>query len=273
MRYLMSIVVPTKNSEDVLGPTLESIKAQTYTNYELIVVDGHSTDRTREIAESHGAVYITSSENLPAARNSGFAKAKGDIFLSIDSDMILDNNLLEEVSEKMEGHGALVLSEVGYGDDFMSRCKDLEKRCYIGDEVMEASRAVRREAFEAVGGYDGNLVFGEDWDISLRVKSKYSIGRINARIHHNTSHLSFWGNLRKAYKYGYTLPRYLAKGHDQAKEWLDVRKIFFIRHFDKLRRESILAIGLFFIKGTEYAAGILGLTAAKLESWNGKSSG
>jgi glycosyltransferase involved in cell wall biosynthesis len=263
-RPLISVVIPTKNSDKTLELCLESIKDQIYQNYELIIVDGFSKDDTISIVKKYTDKIFIANSGRSNARNLGFSKAKGEIFLSIDSDMILERKLLEEIAANMNGHGALILPEIGYGTDFISKCKDLEKRCYIGDGIIESARAFSREAFETVRAYSTDLVFGEDWDIHWRIKERFSVGRTEAKILHNTENLSLVGDLRKAYIYGNTLPYYLAKEHPQQKEWLDLRKIFYIRHFSKLIKEPIYAFGLFLIKTMEYSFGIIGFLAAKI---------
>jgi len=262
---LISIVVPTKNSERPLRKTLDSIKAQTYRDYEIIIVDGFSTDKTEEVAREYTDKFYTSSASLPGARNVGFSKAIGEIYASIDSDMILEPTVLEEAVKRSKDADIFVIPEVGYGDDFISRCKDLEKRCYHGDAVIEAARIFPRKVYESVNGYDGQLLFGEDWDIHCRMKEKHRIGRLQSKLYHNTEHISFFSNIKKAYGYGKTLPRYLAKRHSQINEWLDFKKIFFIKHFSKLKKEPIYAFGLFVIKSMEYAAGLSGFIVAKVK--------
>jgi len=262
---MISIVIPTKNSAKTLEKCLESIASQTFRDYELIIVDGNSKDSTEKIARRFTDMVFVSSASLPASRNLGFSEAKGEIFLSIDSDMILEPDVLKQIAQGMDTHGALIVPEVGYGTDFLSRCKDLEKRCYIGDSLIEASRAFARPAFGSAGGYDPNLHFGEDWDLHLRISKKHSVGRIQARILHNTQDLSLPADLKKAYIYGKSLPGYLAKDHAQSREWLNPKSAFFVRHFSKLCQEPILAIGITFIKSMEYCAGILGYMSARLE--------
>ena len=259
----ITVVIPTKNSGKTLQLCLDSIRDQTYKNYELIVVDGGSTDGTIELAKKYTKKVFVSRHGRSEARNFGFSKADGEIFISIDSDMILEPDVFGEAAGNMGEHGGLIIPEIGYGKDFVSKCKDLEKRCYIGDEIIESSRVFSREAFKAVGGYDTNLVFGEDWDIHSRIKEKFSIGRIDSRMLHNTANLDFIEDLRKAYLYGNTLPRYFAKGHSQAKEWKKPSKFFFIRHFSKLKREPFHTAGLVVIKGMEYTAGLAGFVSAK----------
>ncbi len=261
---MISVIIPTKNSERTLLPCLQSIKEQTYRDYEIIIVDGHSTDGTLEIARRYTDRIISSEAGRSEARNLGFSKTDGDVFLSIDSDMILERTLLQEISQKMKNKDALVIPEVGYGKDFLSRCKDLEKRCYINDEIIESVRAFSRQAFEGVGGYDPKLIFGEDWDIHQRLKERYPIGRTASRILHNTTQVSLSSNLAKSYLYGNTIQKYLDKEHPQTREWLRLRNLFFLRHFSKLVKEPFYALGLFIIKAMEYSFGFAGFLAAEL---------
>ncbi len=260
---MISIVIPTKNSAKTLKQCLESIKNQTYKDYELIIVDAFSNDDTEKIARRYTDKFFSSDAGMSAARNLGFSNAEGDIFISIDSDMIIEKNVLKEVAGEMGSYGGLIIPEVGYGKDYISRCKDLEKRCYIGDEYIESIRAFTSEAFNAVKGYDEKLLFGEDSDFHSRIKLKYSIGRIKSRLLHNTEYMSFISNLKKAYCYGRSLPEYLTRKHVR-KEHFNPSRMFFLRHFSKLVREPVFASGLFVIKGMEYGAGFIGYVSARL---------
>ena len=259
---LISIVIPTKNSGINIRNCLESIKKQDYRNYEVIIVDGFSTDDTRKAAESFGAKCLASSEKVSGARNLGFSNAKGSVFVSIDSDMILSPNVLGEIAHSIGKYDALIIPEVGIGSDFISRCKDLEKRCYLNDEVAESLRAFRRESFDAVGGYDPNLFFGEDADFNSRIKARFSVGRISARIMHDARHASLAKGLKKAYVYGHTLRSYLAKKSVQSSKWMAPGNIFFIKHFRKLAEEPVEGLGISIIKFAEYSAGLLGFLSS-----------
>jgi len=257
----LSIVIPTKNSEASLRKCLESIKNQTYQGYELIVVDSSSRDKTIDIAREYtGKVYTNCPESLPEARNFGFSKANGDVFISIDSDMILEKELLEDVAKKMQEYELLLISEVGYGDNYFSRCKDLEKRCYIGDDAIECVRVFTKNAFNEVGGYDKNLHLGEDRDLHLRLKKKFKTGRAEYGIHHNTENLSIISNFKKAYKYGKSLPAYCNKKHNE--EW-DAKKMFYIKHNRKLRERPVDTAGLFIIRTGEYILRYAGFGVTK----------
>ncbi len=83
---LVSIVIPTYNSEKTLPLCLESVKRQTYRNIEVIVVDSYSKDRTVEIARRFGAKVIQTRGALLWARYIGHLYARGQIELLLDSD-------------------------------------------------------------------------------------------------------------------------------------------------------------------------------------------
>ncbi len=84
-----SVLMPTYNRADVIGRSIESVRAQTFGDFEFIVVDDGSTDGTKDlIAGSDPRLRVIVQENrgLPGARNTGLAAAKGDLIAFIDSD-------------------------------------------------------------------------------------------------------------------------------------------------------------------------------------------
>ena len=93
----VSVVIPTKNEADVIDECLSSIFAQSLKPIEVIVVDGKSSDDTIEHLKQFAVDVITETEptSLPNARNLGAKKAKGDIVLIMDADIILDKNCLQ----------------------------------------------------------------------------------------------------------------------------------------------------------------------------------
>ncbi|MDY6866123.1 MAG: glycosyltransferase [Halobacteriota archaeon] len=92
---LVSIIIPTLNSEGTVDACLESIKNQSYGNVEVVVVDGFSGDGTGKIAERYDAKVIESDAKRSRARNIGVKEAKGEFILSLDSDMELTGRVVE----------------------------------------------------------------------------------------------------------------------------------------------------------------------------------
>lgn len=92
---MLSIIIPTLNEEKYLPLLLESIKKQDFNDYEIIVADAGSEDKTVEIAKNYGCRVVKG--GLPAkGRNEGAKVAKGDRLLFLDADVILPENFLEK---------------------------------------------------------------------------------------------------------------------------------------------------------------------------------
>src|SRR3989344_2742061 len=117
---LISVIIPTKNSEKFLEACLKSIKNQTYKNIEIIVVDNNSTDKTNDIARKYTNLVFTKGRERSEQRKFGGDIAKGRILIHIDSDMILEGNINIEsiraikknIYKKIGGHDKnLVFSE------------------------------------------------------------------------------------------------------------------------------------------------------------------
>src|SRR3990172_3760953 len=101
---LVSIIIPVKNGEATLGQCLRSIRRSYYKNIEVVVVDDHSTDRTAEIAGSYNCRLIAAEEGAGAnaARNLGAGKANGEIFVFIDSDVLVRRETILGIVERLE---------------------------------------------------------------------------------------------------------------------------------------------------------------------------
>ena len=260
---MISIVIPARNSEKTIGACLSSIKNQDYNDYEVIVVDSSANGKSAQIAQSYGACVIRFSGTPPRARNKGFSESRGDIFLSIDSDMRLEPGLLREISEKIQGAGSLVIPEPGTGRGFISECKSLEKEIYLNDRDVEAVRAFTREIFQKSGGYSEDVHFGEDWDLHERIVRIRKPGRTESGLLHDSSGMTLLGLARKSYRYGKSLPSYLKRNGPG--RFMRTRKNFIIGCISKLPSRPAASIGLLAIKGTEYLAGSAGYLEARLK--------
>lgn len=104
MPPLVSINIATYNSERTLVECLDSVKNQTYKNIEIIVMDSYSKDRTLDIAKTYGA-KIVFAPTLATARKTGAQDSKGDYIFILDSDQILEANVIEECVKPCENEG------------------------------------------------------------------------------------------------------------------------------------------------------------------------
>lgn len=97
----ISVVIPARNEEEFLPATVEALKAQTYSDFEIIVVANGCRDRTADIARELGCrVFELADRGLGAARNLGGREAKGQILLFLDADTLLPREALKTVAAK-----------------------------------------------------------------------------------------------------------------------------------------------------------------------------
>jgi glycosyltransferase involved in cell wall biosynthesis len=101
---MLSIIIPVLNEEKYLPRLLDSIKSQDFTDYEIIVSDGGSIDRTKIIAEEHGARFIvdTKIKHPSAQRNAGAAIAEGNTLLFLDADSMLTTGFLKKSYQEFQ---------------------------------------------------------------------------------------------------------------------------------------------------------------------------
>jgi glycosyltransferase involved in cell wall biosynthesis len=256
---LVSVVVPTFNSERFLERCLASVRAQTCSNIEVIAVDNYSTDKTKGIAERYQAKIISSSAKRSEARNIGAKEAEGACVFFVDSDMELGASVVDECLRKIDmGYDGIIVPEFSVGEGFWAECKALEKSLYVGDDLIEAARFFRKSVFENVGGYDLDLEAGEDWGLNQKIrKSGCRIGRIEAIVYHHEGRLSLHKTMQKKRYYGKTLKRYAQKHPEDAKKQLRPIRLAFARGWRKLARDPTHAFGMFVMKTCEYAVTML----------------
>lgn len=112
---LVSIIIPTKNSEKTLETCLKSIENQIYKKLEVIVVDSYSKDKTLVIAKKFRAKILQTNWKLLGARYLGFKESNGDFILMLDSDQILEKTAVERALKKInDGYDMLCLEERTY---------------------------------------------------------------------------------------------------------------------------------------------------------------
>lgn len=98
---MISIVIPTLNEEKCLPKLLGCIKKQTYRNYEVIIADSNSKDKTKQIAKKYGCKVVRG--GMPAiGRNNGAKIAKGDLLLFLDADVRFDKNFLRYTIDEIK---------------------------------------------------------------------------------------------------------------------------------------------------------------------------
>ena len=286
---------------------------------EIIVVDNNSSDQTKEIARKYTKKVYNFGPERSAQRNFGAKKAKGKYLLFLDADMILSLTVIEEIIKKFEvlnskfetnskfpaigGAGkiknnilqtsnlkhqtssinlvALYIPEIVLGNSFWSKVRRFERSFYDGT-VIDCVRAVRKDIFEKVGGFDTSLTGPEDWDFDKKVREQgkvavltsYDFEEINKKlnnrtieqlsnltnqpvIYHNEAEFNLKKYLTKKLYYAKSFEKYIQKwGKDDP----DIKKQFgfWYRYFGvflengkwkRFLNYPILALGMYFLRG------------------------
>jgi glycosyltransferase involved in cell wall biosynthesis len=203
---LVSVIIPTLNEERYLQKCLTSLKKQEgHDNFEIIIVDGRSSDNTLKIAEKFTKnVMLSNIQNPGIQRNLGAEKAKGKILAFIDADTVASKNWLESIVKTFQDKrvvavtGPLLPLEKIRMWRLYKFVNNLQKILTKINYPLfwGASCAFRTTAFWKVKGFDKTLLTSEDHDISLKIKK---IGRVlfNEDVLAYTSHRRFLKNKRE----------------------------------------------------------------------------
>lgn len=266
---LVSIIIPTKNSAEFLENCLKSIKNQTYENIEIIIVDGNSSDNTIAIAKEYKTtIYYYSPKvklgifDAPHKRNFGVKKAKGEFIYYVDTDMELSRQVVEEaVGLLISGFDAAIVKEDSFGTGAWARAKNLERRCYWGDDTIEAPRFFKKDVWNKLGGLDEKLGGGgDDWDLYQKLLEKgYKVARTKSLVKHNEGNLKLTKLIKKRFMYGRDSFRYVSKRPIAGtKSYFPIRKAY-LKNWRLFVSRPIDTCFFIIMRSAEYAAGFSGV--------------
>lgn len=208
---ILSIIIPTYNEEEYLPVLLESIKEQDFDDYEVIVADANSTDKTREIAKEYGCIIVDG--GLPGVgRNNGAKVAQGEILLFLDSDLKLTEDYLQDAiyEFRMERLGIAITQMKPLSDKVQDKIfHEFANYFMIGVEKIKPHGAgcygiiAKKELHDKCGGFDESLTFGEDTDYIERLAKEEPFRVLrNAKIGVSTRRLEEEGIVTLIQQYG-----------------------------------------------------------------------
>lgn len=196
-KYQVSIIIPTLNSAHTLQKCLQSIQNQTFKQNEILIIDGFSKDSTVDIAKENSTRILRTKGFQSEARNLGILNSSGDFVLFLDSDQILSDKVIEECVDKcLNGNiGMVKIPEVFVGESFWSKCSALWRNNYdkVEEEYSCRLRLIQgkprffiRKNLLDIGLLDNSLLWGEDYDLYIRLKnSGIKEESCKAIIYHN----------------------------------------------------------------------------------------
>jgi len=217
----ITVVVPAKNEEEKIEKCLSAIFNQTLQPFEVIVVDGHSTDRTEEIARKFPVrIFYDDYGSIGSARQVGIDNAKGEYVAFTDADCIPEKTWLENLSKELNsGIVGVGGGTKNIGEGLWKKSISLALDSFLGsansvqDRVFKEKRFVRslsgcncmyrRSDIMKVGGFNIKLSINEDTEMGEKLRKFGKLLYIpNAIVLHNQNR-SFKDFVRRMYKFGY----------------------------------------------------------------------
>lgn len=212
----VTVIIPTFNREQFLKEAVDSVLSQTYQDFELVVVDDGSTDQTKKMIQNYGQrlIYIfQENRGVSAARNRGIAEAKGEFISFLDSDDLWKKDKLSMQVDLMKRRKEIMLSftdeiwirkgvRVNPMKKHQKHSGRIYEKCLPLCIISPSSVMIRRELFGAVGLFDETLPVCEDYDLWLRISSRYPVFFIDRKLivkrggHSDQLSNRSWGNDR-----------------------------------------------------------------------------
>jgi glycosyltransferase involved in cell wall biosynthesis len=196
----ISIVLPIYNGERYLAQSIESVLAQNYSDWELIIVDDCSTDNSPAIIQQYAAQYeriraIRHQENkkLPAALNTGFYAARGTYFTWTSDDNRYRPEALETLLDALEENDDIDLVYSNYTlidehDSALRRVRVPAPEMLVRKSTVGASFLFHRQVFEALNGYDETLFLIEDYDFWIRASKQFKLMPLHQDLYEYRDH-------------------------------------------------------------------------------------
>jgi glycosyltransferase involved in cell wall biosynthesis len=193
--HQVSIIIPTYNSEEFISEALDSVKNQTFQDFEIIVVDDGSSDSTREIVKGHptNPKLLEQKNSGPAsARNRGIGLAHGKYVAFLDADDLWCSTKLEKQIARFESDNTLgmVFTENYLFDSRGTFLDSLDKahllmKGVVAQNILHHSGVstptvmVRKSVLDEVGGFEESLRHAEDDNLWIRITAQYPVALID----------------------------------------------------------------------------------------------
>jgi glycosyltransferase involved in cell wall biosynthesis len=195
----ISVLMPAYNAEKYIGEAIESILSQTLTDFEFIIIDDCSIDRTWKIIQDYTSkdrriIALKNEKNLGIAgnRNKLVGLARGEYIVWQDADDISMNYRIEHQYDYMKNHKDVGIcggwlkffNDKGKSSlrKYKEKDEDLRKTIFRYSPVAQPAAILRKEAIKQAGLYDINYPPAEDLDMSFRIGMKYKFANLQEPV-------------------------------------------------------------------------------------------
>ncbi|MDD4527788.1 MAG: glycosyltransferase family A protein [Candidatus Margulisbacteria bacterium] len=212
----VSVIIPVFNRPMMLREAVDSVLAQKFNDFELILVDDGSQEKTKKILRQYSEsypqkikVFFCEHRGVSAARNAGIAKARGDFLAFLDSDDLWISSKLEKQLQFMDQKGAAVCQTqerwVRNGKNVNPMKKHTKRSGKIFFDclplciVSPSAVMIKKDVFDKVGLFDEKLLACEDYDLWLRISLLYPIYTMPEKLitkkggHSDQLSSKYWG--------------------------------------------------------------------------------
>lgn len=197
---MISVIIPLYNKEKSVRATLESVCAQSYTDWECIVVDDGSTDKSREVVEQFQMsniqcpirLFTKTNGGVCSARNAGIMAAKGEYVALLDGDDIWDKEYLAEQVKMIQDFPKAAMWGINFAEmregkivrrvptglpdgyrGYVEHYFEMPKR--VSDLFCSSSVVIRKDVFDKVGMFDERIKYAEDSDMWFRIIATHKV--------------------------------------------------------------------------------------------------
>jgi glycosyltransferase involved in cell wall biosynthesis len=261
----VAIIIPVRNRATEMKRLLQSVAMQDYpaSLISVIVVDALSNDNTQAVCLSFPFVKLI---ELPAerhvSRNRGVTESKGKYLIQLDSDMEMTSatiSTLIKIAEEGE-FDLLSIPERSTGDTLWAKARALEKVVIDDDLDRCGARFMTREAFNAVGGYDEEILFSEDYNIHTRLIQagfRHRVAKETFVYHHESC--TILEAARKQFYYCQTAYLYWKKFKTATVRQFHPLRPAYLKHLKLIGAHPVLFAALMFGKTLTYITGFSGM--------------
>lgn len=190
----ISVIVPVFNRSHLLTRTIESIRQQTYRDFEILIIDDHSTENIRAAVEGADLCHYTSlGHGVSAARNTGIQYAKGNWIAFLDSDdEWAPHKLEQQVAFLQQNPDCRFVHTNEIWMRHHKKIKQLAKHQKFGGHIFEkcteqcviatSSVLLHKDLLQDVGMFDESFIVCEDFDLWLRISAKEDLGFLTEEL-------------------------------------------------------------------------------------------